>query len=613
MSEINKNSVIDGWTRLPGGMDSGNDPVELNIQQCAFLINGTFRGKYPRTRPVFVQRPLQFPDDEGSTDAALQANFEDGIWQHGSNYSPLFDPDYPIVVTGGRVFKIDLDTYDVADITPGAGTSDDNPGPSNRLVGWSAQGEQFWVFNDGQTLPYIWDGSSARRSTWNEIRPGRQIVSSGGRFWYALPDKIHFRATDLSGSSSGTIGYRYTDAILKETENNFLREGGDFSVPSNSGGITAIRPINQLDASMGNGPLQVFCKNIGFSVNAPTDRTTWKELNYPIITESIIQSGAEAQDSTINVNSDLWMRSPDGLRTFIIARREFNGSWGNTPQSFEMARVLDRDQVDLLSWSKAQVFDQRLLVTASPGYNEHGIFHRGLVVLDFVLTGSLQSKGNPAYDGLWTGLRILQIVISRGRCLLFVLSQEDKIQMWELLKDTTASSGLDNGEIPIAGEIQSRALFGADIFNLKELYSADLSYDQLFGTTIFQARFRPDSYPCWINWHGWSECVNTGCPPATVQSCPHESPRRQGYRPKFRLPEPPEDCIPVGAENLGQNYQVSLQFTGPWRLKGFRAKAHVQSEAKYDPGCNDEPCSTVQCCEDDLFSYSAESGLYPYS
>jgi hypothetical protein len=610
--ELNKNTVIDGWTRLPGGTDSGNDPTDLTPLQCAFLVNGTFRGKYPRNRPVFMKRTLQFVDENGDANPALQAQFEDGIWQHGSNYAPLYDREYPIVVIGGRFYKINLDqNYIVNDITPGAGTPDDDPNPSNRLVGWSGQGEQFWVFNDSQTLPFIWDGSSGRRAAAGEIRPGRQITASGGRFWYALPDRIHFRATDLTGSSSGTPGYRYTDAILKETENTFLNEGGDFSVPSNSGGITAMRSINQLDASMGNGPLQVFCANLGFSVNAPTDRTTWKNLTYPIFTESIIQTGAFAQDSTITVNSDLWMRSSDGLRSFIIARREFSGSWGNTPQSFEMSRVLDYDQVDLLAYSKAQQFDQRLLVTTSPGYSDHGIFNRGFVALDFVLTGSLQSKGNPAYDGLWTGLRILQPVISQGRCFIFILSQENKIEMWELLKDT-ASNGLDNGDTPIAWELQSRALFGADIFNLKELYSADLSYDQLYGTTAFNTRFRPDSYPCWVNWHNWTECVDSGCP-MTRQDCPPQAPRRQGYRPKYRLPEPPENCIPAGVEVLGQNYQVSIQITGPARLKGFRAKAHVQEEAKYDPSCEDEPCSTVQCCEDDLFSYSAESGIpYPY-
>ncbi len=609
MSEINPKTLLDGWTRLPLGMDSGNAPEELPPTQCAFLINATVRGKYARPRPPYVKRTLAFLDENGVVDGALEASFEDGIFQHASRYAPKFGGEYLMAAIGGRIFRINLEqNFAVSDVSIPLDLN-----PSNRTVGWSAQGEQFWVFNDGQSLPFIWDGSGGRRAAPDELKPGRAIASSGGRFWYSLPDRIHFRATDLAGTSSGTPSFNFTDAILKETENSFLNSGGDFTVPSESGGITAIHPITQLDASMGNGPLQVFCQKLGFSVNAPTDRDTWKNLNYPIITQSLIETGLESQDGTVSVNSDLWGRSSDGLRSFIIARRDFGGSWGNSPQSFEMSRVLEYDEPDLLPWARAAVFNQRLLVTCSPGYSGHGIFHRGLTALDFVPTSSLLARAQPAYDGLWTGLRVLQHVICQGRCFIFVLSQADQVELWELLRDVDPDY-LDNGDTPIQWEIQSRALFGPDLFNLKKLFSADLSYDQLFGTTTFDLRFRPDSYPCWIDWHQWLECVQTGCPPQAPLACPPQAPFRRGYRPKFRLPDPPDGCISSnGQQVLGHSYQVSLRITGPGRLKGFRAKAHVQPEAQYDPGCSDEPCASVQCCEDDLFSYSAESPVpYPY-
>lgn len=605
MSENNPKTILDGFTRLSLGVDSGNPPEELPQNQCSFAINATFRGKYARQRPVYVKRQLTFFDTDPEIQAALQSNFENGLFQHASNYSPSFEPEYPIVAIGGRIFRIDLtQNYSVQEISiPG------DLNPNNRNIGWACQAEQFWIFNEGQSRPLIWDGATMRRATAYEIKPGRQIACSGARLWYALPDRIHFRATDLSGSSSGTAAYNFTDALLRETENSFLNSGGDFSVPANSGGITAIHPSTQLDASQGQGPLQVFCKRIAFSVNAPTDRETWKNLNYPILTQSLIEVGSESQDSTVSVNSDLWMRSRDGLRSFIIARRDFGGSWGNTPQSFEMSRVLDMDQRDLLPWSKALEFNRRLLITCSPAYSDHGIFHRGLIALDFSPTGSLLTKGNPDYDGVWTGLRVLQHVISQGRCFLFVLSQDKKINLWELLEDI-APGYLDNGETPVQWEVQSRALFGPDIFNLKKLYSGDLSYDQLFGTTTFEARFRPDSYPCWIPWPGggedtWSECVEKGCPPSDNPPCTPQPPHRRGYRPKFRLPEPPASCLPEGASNLGQNFQVSLKVTGPARIKGFRVKAHVQPEAEYAPSKTDE-CEGVTCCDDDIFSYSSE-------
>lgn len=112
------------------------------------------------------------------------------------------------------------------------------------------------------------------------------------------------------------------DAVLKFTENTYLNEGGSFATPTNAGPITALSVMSTLDSGVGEGDLVVFTKNSAFATTVPSDRTTWKNLSYPV-QRLVAPSGAVGPYTVTNVNGDLYFRAVDGLRSLILARRDF--------------------------------------------------------------------------------------------------------------------------------------------------------------------------------------------------------------------------------------------------------------------------------------------------
>lgn len=597
MSAATPQLLWDGFSTQQSGMNDGLSRFRLQPSQAALLINATTRGDFVRQRPGWDRIMTVLPSGLG-------------FFQHFSWFKNDAGRVFLIVVAGGRFFRIDPIDLSVLEITiPG------DRNPFTLTKGWSVQAEQFWVYNDGQTLPFIWDGGSARRAKKGELLPGTVLAYVQGRIWYALPGGKTFRAGDLVGSDSGTAAYDYRDSVLKETENTFLNEGGVFSVPSEAGEIVAMRAPTILDTSQGQGPLLVICENDAFSVNTPVDRSVWKNVNYPIQTVSLMGRGGFAQGSCINVAGDVWFRSQvngeaDGISSFVIARREFR-DLGNVPQSFEVSNAIGFDQQNLLAYGTAGVYDNRMLMTFSPGFSDVGIYHRGLVALDLSPKNSIQSKAPPVYEGLWTGLNILGVCPTSLGLYALALAGNGNFDLWKLSKNSLTDN---NG--PITWSHIPRALFqdvspnGTPGRVLKRLETCDYEYDELRGVVSFKTSWGPDSQPCIQEWHQWSECLEM-C--ETVPQCPPSLNFQPGYQPRKRLPTPPDVCSP-GSTRPARNFytlQLRTDITGAARLLGVRIGATVQAEPKYEANaCVSEPCAPIKCCSNGaaggfIFTYTA--------
>lgn len=588
----------DGISTSELGMNDGLARQRLGPGQLSLLINGTSRGDYATSRPGIkrVMTVLASPP---------------GFHQHTGWYRAQNGQEYIMVVCAGRFYRVDPINGTVLEITiPG------DANPFTLAQGWSCQGEMFWIYNDGQTLPFIFAGGGARRAGPGEIRPGTAIAYVQGRLWYALPDGYSFRATDLVGNpDSGTAFYGYRDSILHETENTYLNEGGDFNVPTNHGQIVSMSAPSQIDTGQGQGPLLVGCEIDGFTVNTPVDRTVWKDVTYPIQTESLIGVGNSGQQSTVRVNGDVFFRDPEtaGIRSFIIARRDFR-DWGNTDQSFEVSSILNFDQLDLLKFSSGVVYDKRFLTTCSPVYCDYGVYHRGIIALDLTPISSIKAQGTPNYDGLWTGLNILTMVKTVNDVYLTVLEDTGAIALWKLTKDEL----YDDGDGRIEWSVIPRQLFNeVDSAErpgrtLKRLETAELEYDELLGTVDFKASWCPDSYPCFTEWTKWQECVvqcadNPVCPPSLTFN--------SGYQPRKRLPSPPNVCIEGIRRPLANFYSLGLKLdvTGPARLLSLRAGAHIAQEPPYEANtCVTQACVNLPCCGLDYFTYRAAGSEGPY-
>lgn len=587
----------DGFSILAKGMNDGEAAQLLDPTQAALLINATVRGDFAEQRPGWrrVMTVLKSPVF--------------GRFQHMGSYRTDANQLLFPVVVGGRFFRVNPFQKTVVEFTI---PSDANPSTLER--GWSVQGELFWIYNDGQTLPLIWTGGNARRARKNEIQPGTVIAYVQGRLWYALPDGVSFRAGDLvRNTDSGSAIYGYRDSILHETENTFLNEGGDFSVPADCGEITAMSAALQLDMSQGQGPLQVLCQRNGFSVNTPVDRTVWKSVNYPIQTESLIGAGCSSQQGLALVNGDLWFRAPDGLRSWMIARRQFR-DFGNTPQSFEMSGFFDADQAGLLAFGSSVVADNRFITTLSPSWSDLGVYHRGLGVVDLSPIASMQGSAPPVYDGLWTGLNILAIRQVDEGVFAMVLEDDGTMALWQL----TTNEIYDDSDGRVQWTVVPRSMFverdasGRPIRQFKRLETADLEYDQLQGEVDFRVSWQPDAYPCPTVWSSWKECV-PNC--FASLDCTKPLVYQSGYQPRKRLPEPPDACAQGSTRPLRNFYTVNprIDITGPARILSARFGASLQPEPKYEANaCEVVPCLPIQCCGYDPFTYRAKgtSGEY---
>lgn len=416
-----------------------------------------------------------------------------------------------------------------------------------------------------------------------QLPPGKMGTYGMGRNWMCLPDGKRFLASDIVGASSGSMTYDFRDSVLFVTENAYLVGGGFFTVPGSIGDIQAMTFSATLDASLGQGALQVATSSHVFSCNAPVDRLTWQTLTNPILTESLIANGALNQNATILWNGDIIFRARDGIRSLILARREF-ATWGNVPQSNEVnERVLAKDVQSLLNFGSAIIFDNRFLITVSPTQHAQGVYHPGLIALNADPISSIRGKEPAVYDGLWNGLNVLKLLTGDfakvQHAFAFSLNTTlNEIELWELLPSATTEIN-DSGTNPITWSFETPVLdFGQKDPRKRQylqLNNGEVGIDELQSTVNFLAQYKPDQYPCWTDWFTWQECADMSDPNSQVQ-----------FRPRMGLGTPssaPCDNSTGRPMRNGYSYQLKFTITGKCRFLLGRFEAIIIPQPKFAP------------------------------
>lgn len=569
MSTRDPHRRSDGYLSSEGGIDSGRTPNLLAPNQWAFAINATCRGGWWSPRPGYRKITLDFGGD-----ATLQAAFEDGLFQVAGDYNQDDGSGALINMAGGKVFRISLTgnyTFPVQDISISG-----DPNPANIDQAWCCQGENYFIIQDGISKAFIYNGASSRRALPNEIPTANQIVYYMGRLWVARGRE--YLGGDIVFGPNGTSALNYRDSMLKFEENTFLNEGGAFAVPAQSGDITAMKPIANINTVLGQGELIIYTKNNVFANLVPQDRTQWKNTANPLQRMVRLANGTYSQSAVVNVNEDLFDRTDYGIGSLAFSVRNA-GQWGNTSISNEMNRILNSDAEDFLRFASGVEFDNRMLMTASPGFvADHGTYHRCLCVLDFDLLTSMRGKQPPAWEAIWTGIRILQVVTVKHfgvkRCFAYVLNAADEIELWEITKSDRFDNNGD--DVRIAWSLESRSMDFGSKFDMKQLESGDLFFDRVAGTVDFDIDFRPDSYPCWIDWDSWQECAKYKLCEGEFGVCPTLPNYKEQYRPQRQLVQPPDDFDPILKKMYrnGYEFQVLLNIVGHTRVKHLRFNAH---------------------------------------
>lgn len=431
-----------------------------------------------------------------------------------------------------------------------------------------------------------------------ELPPGRMGTYGLGRNWMALTDGRSFVASDIVGGTSGTQVYDFRDAPLRMTENTYLAGGGAFRVPGALGDIRAMRFSATLDVSLGQGPLQVFTTQAAFSCNAPVDRTTWAMITNPILTQSLLGAGALSQSGTLNFNSDILFRAIDGIRSLILARRDFD-TWGNVPQSREVETLLAKDDSTIVQFESLANFDNRALLTILPTNGPLGVFHQGIIALNADAISTLRGKAPSIYDGLWTGINALQLVtgVFNGveRCYAFCFdSVLSRIRLFEIQK--TDAAPFDNDTTPVTYSFESASLFNdpkiKGQFDPIELIDGECYISDIRGVVNFEVWYRPNYSDCWTKWTEFGVCGNN-----TDTSKPSQ------YRSPLGFGSPSvEDCDPNTKmpTRIGLNFQVRIQITGSCKFRGAKFKAVPVPETKFTvPQCKPlcDAIATAEECE----------------
>ena len=541
-----KNRLFDGWLTLEGGVDAGRLPETLDVNQCESALNVTFRGGSMTTRPGFrkldesfspivhpngtiapqaqvwcYNRPfevllggktthriegeyatltneVQFvTDPHGNqvppaqfTNENSEYIYRNGILQCAQAYSPHNGEDCIMAMIGGRLFRIipDVTSARVNEVV----IHDEDKNLRNMKespIAYMVQADKWLIAQDGKSNAIIYNSTKARRAKVSvdvnntEIPTGTIMAYGMGRL-VVIVNKRDVAFGDLYGSHDLPDP---ADSLILFTERNFLSEGFDAAIPFTQGIATGMIFFPQLDTSTGNGQLMVFAERGSTSFFLSLDRSLWKTSSFQIL--SLLTTGLRGNRSISVVNEDLWFRSDDGMRSYRQARSE-QGGWAHIPLSTNVKQYLKNDSDWLLKYCSAIYFDNRVLVTTSPMWNNGRPMHWGMVVVDFDILSSFSGApltpgqtSKPAWEGQWVSSQFSPIQMLTGtfkgitRAFMFGMDSQGQNQLYELSVDD--KDDFDNQKI--GWEMVSRSFDfnklnpqDSTVFTENELYDGDL-------------------------------------------------------------------------------------------------------------------------------------------
>lgn len=408
-------------------MDSGKSPALISEEHFAFGVNVSSRGGRPRTRPAFKQLSFSSPDaaltlassrtfqgafaffDASSGATALIAVFGGRLvrfnlltmsadvltpagWLDAYRVCWFVQADKFLVVQDGVNPPVIFDgvtarrsrtgllnpNKTLSSLTQTGGTATATTSSPHgfstndyvQIEGASPVGfntEAYITVTSPTTFTFPVTSTLSSPATvagaycrWApEVPVGAVMAYGQGRLFVAGADRRTFKAGDIIyGDVRGTA-----DNVLRFTEEIYLAEGGDFSFPSTMGRIVSMGFVPFQDTATGQGELLVMGEFGVSSYNVSAERTNWKSTQIQRVTFTEI--GAVSPVGAVGVNNDVVFRTGLGIRSYRQARADLN-SYGQTPISAEVNRILDLDDKSLLGRVSAVYFANRMLMTCGP-------------------------------------------------------------------------------------------------------------------------------------------------------------------------------------------------------------------------------------------------------
>lgn len=359
--------------------------------------------------------------------------------------------------------------------------------------------------------------------------------------------------------------------VLSFQEDAYLSTGGVISTPTQMGAIRHLAFPTIADTATGQGDLFAFCDNgvSSFAVSLP--RKDWKKSGI-FQRVSLADIGCLGGRTVVNVNGDIYFRSHDGIRSYRNASAT-QAMPGQTSSSAEIQSLLSADAINLAGDASAIYFDSRYLLNIWGQRNDKGTQNvfSGVAALDFSAV-QRNNKANvtyPAFDGVWTGLNFYQMIRGvfdqRERAFGFV-DTYGTLGLYELNPLKKLDSAAFNVNTRIKSIVETRSFEFEKPYVLKKLSRCDIWVSNVRGEVNFKVSFRPDKYPCWIEWASFTRIAQMEYCPTTPEQfvferLPASLPQ---FRPQIRLITPP-DTVDTSTNRLfrmGYEFQLRIEWTG---------------------------------------------------
>lgn len=592
---FDKSNVVDSFTVLTGGMNSGSDPVMLGSGQYSKGINVSCRGGMIHTRPAFVRENVDLPQ---------------GIWFQGAARWSTDDGDKIVVCCSGQLSIVGIEPGGDGKLPVQAlGVFSD---PQNQV--FMCPVDRYFVVQDGvRTAVVEWNSESNAavfvRAPYRTPEGADDVFLKGtvmhfchGRLHQVpkyVPVVSNYKAeggvlTELAFAESGSPGGRYlvsSDILIPTSPETVLRwkeqadasYGGARSLPVELGNIRGLASLRNAATGTGVGQLIVFAQDgvAAFDVSRPRqttatvsgsngDSVTINQLGWGMSAISQVLffgGGMESPNAVANVNNDLVYRGSDGMRFLqygVANGQSGSSSWAlsNTPRSHEIDEFLKADTHSHLPYVSLVLADHRMLMT-SVGRGPRTF--SGLISMDTAINYNItQSSSQPPYDGLWTGLSFHHLVTamkSSGKKVAYVFA--DGPTLYRIDDEVYR----DNDTCSIESQMTTRSMFVASRFISKELKYVDLWLSGLRHNVDISVYYRPGKRAYW-----------------TQMGCTKQLKVAAGSNPqeRSRLRFAP---AAISADRTGQTFQFLIIWRGWAQIDRFLTVATPVGEIPPDCRC----------------------------
>ncbi len=602
--------LTDGATDFTGGQDASKLASKIAPNAYASGININIEQGTPTPRWAFNELKLKLPTDAISVGNNILIPyaeiFRSGRFQARTTYN-VGAEKYVLFVISGILFLFNIRTNEVTVISLPNG---DSINENHARVNWVVA-DRFLVFFDYPNYPVILEGLTATRSnTFLYGMPTSVLGAYNQNRVFIANAGQEITAGDPTGSLATPDAPITFEEVLAPAS-AFL--GQLFKLPTNilNDKITAMTFLEFTDSSTGIGPLLVATANQIFSYNSQNPRSTWEQGQFGTALTS--SGGIAGQRAFSHVNSDLFYVSGDGqLRTLSMSREE-QRKWSRVPISREVQNWLTYNDKTLIPYTFVHYFNNKVFVAANPYRVEASSRNRtpiydvafgGIVSLGLDGMSTLGRTSPPLWEGLWTGVRPMDMVNVDDRCFVISKDKMSRNSIYELNPNSSYDTDEDNNIRYITSTIYSKEFnFNSESIN-KEAHSVDLDLMSVQGDFKVTVDYKPSHGHKFIRWGSfshlapWRSCyLDTSC---AVNGLAGHSFRDLNIG-------SPEDtgCDPVSGlrYDFFKKLQVKIILEGIyWELDGYLIKSAPLPTSELITTCEDFiPAKLCQECNTDWY------------